>query len=246
MAKVRHVVTLDEDEFDDRVFDRKYYPRKVYKDGCGPQVSLMLTDGAPDWMAPPRLERPAYRPPAYPDYRQVLDSDTHRQALRDAAQARNEYLDHLHNAWKAGTVYDRALGDPIDEDEKETADPKERARRARARWLDEQQTAYRQPLSAASSGADQVEALRRRTVAEDPTVAPRSSYYSTGQSQQTVTAQSTGAYTTGGRSMAGPQNETNYPAHWPQSKASRDAALADAAASRADYLRRTFDAWKER
>jgi hypothetical protein len=41
-------MTVDEDEsFDSRVFDAKYWPRRVYWDGHGPRVRLMLTDSAP-------------------------------------------------------------------------------------------------------------------------------------------------------------------------------------------------------
>jgi hypothetical protein len=75
MAKVRHIVTVDEDEFDDRVFERNYYPRKVYKDGCGVQVGLMMTDAeaAPAQPRFSNVAKPAaYRPPVYPDYVALL------------------------------------------------------------------------------------------------------------------------------------------------------------------------------
>jgi hypothetical protein len=34
----------DDDAFDAEVFDPKYYPKRVYRDGKGPTVRLMLTD----------------------------------------------------------------------------------------------------------------------------------------------------------------------------------------------------------
>jgi hypothetical protein len=45
---------------DDEVFDRRYYPKLVYKDGYGPHVSLMLTDAMRREVAThaPLLHRP--------------------------------------------------------------------------------------------------------------------------------------------------------------------------------------------
>ena len=44
LARSRRVDDEDEDIND---FDPAYFPRKVYKDGRGPRVRLMLTDAAP-------------------------------------------------------------------------------------------------------------------------------------------------------------------------------------------------------
>ena len=46
----------DKDVFDDELYDRRYYPREVFKDGKGPRVPLMLTErrAAP---APAHLRR---------------------------------------------------------------------------------------------------------------------------------------------------------------------------------------------
>ena len=44
MVRMKHRNKLDDD---DEVFDRRYYPKLVYKDGYGPHVSLMLTDAMP-------------------------------------------------------------------------------------------------------------------------------------------------------------------------------------------------------
>ena len=57
VAMTRRRSALDDEDviFDDDVFDRRYYPRRVYKDGYGPHVSLMLTDaGEARQAAPPR------------------------------------------------------------------------------------------------------------------------------------------------------------------------------------------------
>ena len=44
----RRAMTADEDpSFDQRVFDARYWPKRVYRDGHGPNVPLMLTDAAP-------------------------------------------------------------------------------------------------------------------------------------------------------------------------------------------------------
>jgi hypothetical protein len=37
----------DDEGWDDDLYERKYYPRKVFKDGRGPRVPLMLSDSAP-------------------------------------------------------------------------------------------------------------------------------------------------------------------------------------------------------
>ena len=45
MAPLTRRIARDDDEvFDDAIYDRRYFPRRVYKDGCGPRVRLMLTD----------------------------------------------------------------------------------------------------------------------------------------------------------------------------------------------------------
>jgi hypothetical protein len=45
----RRFARFDDDEaFDAEVFDPKYYPKRVYRDGKGPTVRLMLTEGMPD------------------------------------------------------------------------------------------------------------------------------------------------------------------------------------------------------
>ena len=41
MVRMKHWNKVDDD---DEVFDPRYYPKLVYKDGYGPHVSLMLTD----------------------------------------------------------------------------------------------------------------------------------------------------------------------------------------------------------
>jgi hypothetical protein len=60
MTRRRFARFDDDDAFDAEVFDPKYYPKRVYRDGKGPIVRLMLTDGMPDWTA----SRPAHSWPA--------------------------------------------------------------------------------------------------------------------------------------------------------------------------------------
>jgi len=83
---------IDDDEvFDDAIYDRRYFPRRVYKDGCGPRVRLMLTDSAP----PPRavFDASAHRP----RYAVVDRADPHVRAAEAAYEARNAWLG---DAWR--------------------------------------------------------------------------------------------------------------------------------------------------
>jgi hypothetical protein len=78
----------DEDVLDD--FDPAYFPRRVYKDGRGPTVRLMLTDAVPS------ARYDAHRP-----HQLVSDSAEVRDAEREAARAYDERNDFLRDAWRS-------------------------------------------------------------------------------------------------------------------------------------------------
>jgi hypothetical protein len=99
-------MTVDEDEsFDQRVFERRYWPRRVYRDGHGPHVRLMMTDHAP-----PRLGSVTKTPTDYRlsdaeaarhrPHQLVADSAEVTAARSSASAARDQYLREVSNAWK--------------------------------------------------------------------------------------------------------------------------------------------------
>ena len=76
-----------DDDLDD--FDPAYFPKRVYKDGRGPRVRLMLTDAAPP--SRPALNRPRFA---------ALDAAELQDGLRAAAAARATYISELQDAWR--------------------------------------------------------------------------------------------------------------------------------------------------
>jgi hypothetical protein len=153
---------LDDEDEDINDFDPAYFPRKVYKDGRGPRVRLMLTDAAP------------------PQRRQLYDASHHRphfadltdasleDGLRKAAEARDAWIRGLQDAWKtpSGQMQQppgpRTSGSNDDDDDDGDLSPRDR-------YIQNLQTAYRTPIGQAGpSGADAIEAQRRRWNAEIP------------------------------------------------------------------------------
>lgn len=144
---------VDDEDEDINDFDPAYFPRKVYKDGRGPRVRLMLTDSAP------------------PQRRQLYDASHHRphfadltdaslqDGLHKAAEARDAWVRGLQEAWKQPSGQ---MQPPPDDEDDDDLSPRDR-------YIQNLQTAYRTPIGQASpSGADAVEALRRRWNAESP------------------------------------------------------------------------------
>jgi hypothetical protein len=81
----------DDDEFDPEVYDPRYYPRKVFRDGKGLRTPLMLTDGMPDWMPRrPVFDASAHRP------HQARITDAARRRVDDAYA---EMVDRNQSAW---------------------------------------------------------------------------------------------------------------------------------------------------
>ena len=81
------MVTNLDDDLDD--FDPKFFPKRVYKDGRGPRVRLMLTDAAPP--SRPALNRPRFA---------ALDAAELQDGLRAAVAARATYISELQDAWR--------------------------------------------------------------------------------------------------------------------------------------------------
>ena len=98
----RPFARLDDDEaFDAEVFDPKYYPKRVYRDGKGPTVRLMLTDA----IARDANGVPPSRPALYdtrnrrPRFAVLGDAEL-QDARRRAAEARQEYIARICDAWR--------------------------------------------------------------------------------------------------------------------------------------------------
>ena len=89
----------DDDAFDAEVFDPKYYPKRVYRDGKGPTVRLMLTDA----IARDANGVPPSRPALYdtrnrrPRFAVLGDAEL-QDARRRAAEARQEYIARICDA----------------------------------------------------------------------------------------------------------------------------------------------------
>jgi hypothetical protein len=116
---MRRVADLDDEDIDD--FDPAYFPRKVYKDGRGPRVRLMLTDAAPPRSRPALYDASAHRP----RYAEITDSAANRRAVA-AYEAHNKWLA---DAW-------RSPDNPPPDDDNDGADPDAAAEAARQAYID--------------------------------------------------------------------------------------------------------------
>ena len=94
----------DDAVFDDTLYDRRYYPRKVFKDGKGLRVPIALTDGMPDWMPPrrplfeatPSSDNARHHRPRFADLTDARLQD----GLKQAAEARQAYIARISDAWR--------------------------------------------------------------------------------------------------------------------------------------------------
>ena len=85
---------------DNEVFDPKYYPKRVYKDGYGPHVHLMLTDAEPlGTFAERRFDTNDARLHR-PHQADLSGSVEVRDAMQAAFDARQSYLARLKDAWR--------------------------------------------------------------------------------------------------------------------------------------------------
>jgi hypothetical protein len=144
---MRRVADLDDQDLDD--FDPAYFPKRVYKDGRGPRVALMLTDAAP-----PRSRAALYDASHHrPHYAEVSDVaaegravaayEAHNKWLQDAWRGpanqppepepgeseRDAYIRRLGNAWKP--LPDLPARDPDDDDDPRAAATAVEAQRRR-------------------------------------------------------------------------------------------------------------------
>jgi hypothetical protein len=120
----------DEDVLDD--FDPAYFPKRVYKDGRGPRVRLMLTDSAPPDAS---IRRP----------HQIGLGDSAERRIADAAY--EERNDFLRDAW-------RSPGNPPPPPLRDGQSPRDQ-------YIERVTNAYRTPTGR-NDPADDVEALQRR------------------------------------------------------------------------------------
>jgi hypothetical protein len=87
-----------DDDDDSDLYDPKYFPRKVVRDGGPVRVPMHLTDGRPDWMPPirPALFDARSHQPHCADLSDASLQDGLRRA-EDAYEARNRWLQ---DAWR--------------------------------------------------------------------------------------------------------------------------------------------------
>jgi hypothetical protein len=158
---------FDDDLWDDELYEAKYYPRKVFKDGRGPNVPLYLTDSAP------------HRSQAMLDHQRLLDhyaavgaeaarhNKPHQASLSDAdvsrarsksEHARAEWLRRIKDEFRApvegglpfaGINGEGGHGDDDDDD----GDDRSEAERARDQWIEETSRAWREPWRGRAAGA---------------------------------------------------------------------------------------------
>lgn len=146
------MVTNLDDDLDD--FDPAYLPKRVYKDGRGPRVRLMLTDAA--LPSPPALNRPRFA---------ALDAAELQDGLRAAAAARAKYISELQDAWRGPSNRPPpALKD---------------GQSPRDAYIRRLQTAYKTPPGQADpdeGDADDIEALRQHWLSPGATPGPSAGY----------------------------------------------------------------------
>ena len=160
LARSRRMDDDDEDVFDSDLYDPKYYPRKVFRDGKGLRVPVLLTDAMP----------PAYRAAISrgrtvfdarnhrPHFAVIRDDAAHRRAV-DAYEDRNKWLQ---DAWKNPRAQTRGQmqqspdnGDPDGDDDDGDLSPRDA-------YIQRLQGAYRTPVgNGYGNGADAIEAQRR-------------------------------------------------------------------------------------
>jgi hypothetical protein len=149
---------VDDEDLSD--FDPAYFPKRVYRDGKGPRVPMMLTDGQPEWMR--TLRRPVFDASRHrPGPVNVLSDEAMRDVRLAAMDARQRYIQQLNDAWK--TQPGGAGGEPLttapsaepgsDDDDVESA---------RDRYIAGLQNAYKTPMGQApAASADNIAGLTR-------------------------------------------------------------------------------------
>jgi hypothetical protein len=146
------MVTTARLDYDWDDFDPKFFPKKVYKDGRGPRVTLMLTDAVP----------PASRHRSHRST--VLDSAELRDARQRAEDAYQANKAWLQDAW-------RGPGSRL-------APPPREGESPRDAWIRQMSNAWRTAPGQDPDNNDPnpVEAQRRRWLSPGATPGPGPSY----------------------------------------------------------------------
>jgi hypothetical protein len=159
-------MTVDEDEaFDQEVFERRFWPKRVYRDGHGPYVRLTLTDSASRRSAPlmdavrqhqlvldgyARLVEPRQHRP----HQASLSDSAIRNARSQSEAAREQWLARVRDAWKQpfgdglGFGGIDPNGDQDDDANGDDDDDRTEAERARDQWIDETSRAWQRGVYA--------------------------------------------------------------------------------------------------
>jgi hypothetical protein len=173
----RRVGADDDDEaFDAEVFDPKYYPKRVYRDGKGPTVRLMLADAiARDANgAPP--SRPAPFMTRNPRCADLTDAQL-QDGLRAAAAARAKYIAELQDAWRTpiggigGAAHTTAPPADQPHDDDDDLSPRDR-------YIREISTAWQKPVGRGprTAAANSIEALRQQWISPGARPGPGPGY----------------------------------------------------------------------
>jgi hypothetical protein len=160
----RRSTRFDDEDFDD-IYDPRFFPRKVVRDGGRVRVPLALTDGMPDRTPPGRAvfdarnHRPRFA---------VLGDAELQDARRRAAEARQEDIARISNAW-------RGPGNPPPPPLRDGQSPRDQ-------YIAYITSAWKTPIGQAVSGPDDdddpnpIEAQRRRWLSPGATPGPGPGY----------------------------------------------------------------------
>ena len=145
-AMRRSMRNLDDDDEDINDFDPAYFPRKVYKDGRGPRVRLMLTDSAPPAPRAALYDASHHRPRSA-----VIDAaDPHVREAERAYYDRNKWLQ---DAWKTPSGQ---IQPPPDDDDDDDGSPLS----ARDEYIRRTSNMWREPIGN-GYGSSEADAIQR-------------------------------------------------------------------------------------
>jgi hypothetical protein len=150
---------VDDEDLSD--FDPAYFPKRVYRDGKGPRVPMMLTDGQPEGMRTQR--RPVFDASRHrPGPINVLGDAALKDAKLAAMDAYEQRNDYLQDAWRTSTGGPggaaHTTAPPADK-----PDPDDDTMSPRDRYIAGLQTAYRTPMGQApAASADDIERARQQ------------------------------------------------------------------------------------
>jgi hypothetical protein len=156
------VTRTDDEDLSD--FEPAFLARgkRVYRDGKGPRVPMMLTDGGiPPWAPRPRpaavFDASGHRPGPI----RVLSDEAMKDARLAAMDARTRYIQEISDAWKVqpvatgGAAHTTAPGAPEPDDD-DTMSPRDR-------YIAGLQNAYKTPMGQApAASADDIERARQQ------------------------------------------------------------------------------------